>query len=85
MNRPLRFFLCLAAAAAALTLAGCYYDRFTGRYDEIPELEGQRSAILEQSDSSEAEENRIRILEKLEKENEDIYNIDAGDKIAISF
>lgn len=80
-----RFLFRLAAvAAAALFLAGCYYDRLTWNYSNVPELEEQRSALLEQSVTSESEEKRIRILEKLEKENADTYHIDAGDKIAIS-
>ena len=76
--------LLLFAVLIAGLLAGGCYDRFTGNYDEIPELMPSRSALIESSDSSMAEKRRIELLEKLEKENVAIYRIDAGDKIAIS-
>ena len=73
-----------AAALPLLVLAGCYLDRLTGRYDEVPELD-RSSALLEQSatdSSSDAE--RIKVLEALDKEEEEIYTINSGDNVSIT-
>ena len=83
MTRRLRLLLS-AVSAAGLLAGGCYSDRFTGNYDETPELLPSRSSLIESTDASIAEAQRVKLLEKVEKESVDIYRIDAGDKIAIS-
>ena len=79
MRRMFLFIL----PAAALLLNGCY-NRWTGNYAEFPELEYNRSAVLETSDSSEEEALRLKKLEELEKEPEKVYTLNAGDNIAIT-
>ena len=81
MLRSLFFFL--TVSAALLLGTGCY-DRYTGNYDEVPELEIE-SALLEESQNSEQEEERwIRQLEALEKEADEIYTINSGDNVSIT-
>ena len=50
-----------------LLLSGCYFERTTSNYDEVPELEYGRSAMLESSDSHEEEVLRLKKLEALDK------------------
>lgn len=74
----------LAPIAAALLLSGCYFDRLTGKYDELPELETS-SALLETSSPTEkTEEEIVKQLETLEKIAEEAYAINAGDTIEIN-
>ena len=83
MRRTIRlFFLLLLPAGLLLFSLGCY-DRYTGNYDEVPEL--TESAFLEEVKPDEKfEEERIRLLENLEKEQEAVYTINAGDNVAVS-
>ena len=72
-------------AAAALVLTGCYSDRWTGNYDDIPELgiadaAAVRSALRE---SPEALKKREEILKKIAAEPLPPYTINGGDKIEI--
>ena len=81
MKLPLRTWLFFLPAALLLT--GCY-DRWTSNYDEVPELEYGRSALLETSEGSEAEELRLKKLEALEKVPEAPYTLNAGDNVSIT-
>ena len=82
--RACRIFT-LLLPAVALLLGGCYFDRLTGQYDEVPELEAGRSALLEQSEAVEiTEADREKLLTALEKEAEVPYTINAGDNISIT-
>lgn len=84
MRLPFRF-LRRVLPAAVLLLTGCYFDRLTGRYDEIPELEMTRSALLEKTEIAEAaEEDKLKLLNALENVPEDAYTINSGDSIAIT-
>ena len=72
-------------AAAVLFLTGCYWDRLTGDYNETPELETSRSALLEKTEIAEAsEEETAKMLDALEKAPEEPYTINSGDNIAIT-
>ncbi len=81
MLRSLFFFL--TVSAALLLGTGCY-DRYTGNYDEVPELEIESALIEESEDSGKEEEERIQQLEALEKESEDVYTINSGDNVSIT-
>ena len=84
MRLPLRF-LRHVLPAAVLLLTGCYFDRLTGKYDEVPELEMSRSALLEKTEIAEAaEEDKLKLLNALENVPEDAYTINSGDSIAIT-
>ena len=83
MTLPLRFLLFVLSASAAILFGGGCYDRYTGNYDDIPELEN--SAIMEEIGvDAEQEAAQIRQLEALERESEEVYTINSGDNIAIS-
>ena len=83
MILPLRLLLLVLSASAAILLGGGCYDRYTGNYDDIPELDS--SAILEEVEvDAEQEAAQIRQLEALERESEEVYTINSGDNIAIS-
>ena len=76
-------FLSLFAFAALLSGSGCY-DRSTGNYDESPELEIDSARMEESEDNEKDEEKRIRRLEALEKEAEEVYTINSGDNVSIT-
>ena len=69
---------------AALLLTGCY-NRWTGNYDELPELTGEENAVLESSAlSPEEQQKRLEELRKLADEKPPAYTINSGDKLEIS-
>ena len=71
-------------SAAALLLSGCY-DRWTGNYDKVPELTADNSAVIETSEVSDAEHHaQLELLQKIANEPEEIYTINAGDKLDIT-
>ncbi|MBQ9501921.1 MAG: polysaccharide biosynthesis/export family protein [Lentisphaeria bacterium] len=64
--------------------AGCYFERLTGKYDEIPELTRENEAVLGQSVMTiEERQRRIRLLQNLEREPIPSYTINGGDKVEI--
>ena len=73
-----------AAAAAAAILAGCYSDRNTGNYINIPFLDEEDDAVLEvsgqDSESSAARDARLR---QIADEPPQPYRMNAGDEIEI--
>ena len=78
MTFPDRFLLLsLMLLSAAVLFSGGCYDRFTGNYDEIPELVDIESEVEnpeeEAKKEKEREAERIRILEALEQEKEQAY------------
>ena len=83
MTHQLRLLLLsLPVSASLLFCSGCY-DRFTGNYDDIPEL--NNSALLEETEMTESNnEERLRQLEALEQEEEEIYTINSGDNVSIT-
>ena len=79
-NRILTFLLPLVA----LLFCGCYKNRLTENYDQIPELDASsNNAFIETTDNIEDEQKRIKILEDLDMEEAPTYTINAGDKIRI--
>lgn len=73
-----------AAAAAAALLAGCYTDRNTGNYLDIPFLTDEDAAVLEVSghDAESAAKRRAR-LEEIANEPPQPYRMNSGDEIEI--
>ena len=73
----------LLVLAAVLLLAGCYPDRWTGNYDDIPEL-GLETAVRKTShNSSEAGKLQLEILKKVAEESAPPYTINGGDKLEV--
>ena len=73
----------LLAAFLLIFLTGCY-DRWTGNYDEIPELTAQHGAVLEKTELSQAERDKQRkVLESIAKAKRPSYTINGGDKLDI--
>ena len=59
--------------------AGCYFDRTTGKYDDIPELTRENAAVLDQSSMTiEERQRRIRLLQNLERDPIPAYTINGG-------
>lgn len=88
MTFPDRFLLLsLILLSAAVLFSGGCYDRFTGNYDEIPELVDIESEVENPEEEAkkreEQEAERIRILEELEQEKEQVYTINSGDNVEI--
>ena len=75
----------LSVLAAALLLAGCYSERWTGNYDDIPELGLVDAAAVKKDsqESSEALKAREDILKKIAAEPPPPYTINGGDKLEI--
>ena len=72
--------------AASLFMAGCYWKRFTGNYDDVFEVNNTEddSAILEETGREEETLARIRKrLQELADEKEPVYLMNAGDQIEI--
>lgn len=69
---------------AATLSNGCYFDRLTGKYDEVPELESTNPAVLEISElSQEEQERRYAELQALAEAPPEPYTINSGDKLEI--
>ena len=65
-------------------VAGCYAKRWTPNFDQFPDINDQRSAIVDETGMSEADRERInQQLRDLAAEPEATYRINAGDKITI--
>ena len=80
-----RIRMSFLALAAAFVLTGCYSDRWTGNYDDIPEL-GIADAAASKAASQESPEalkKREEILKKIAAEPLPPYTINGGDKIEI--
>ena len=74
------------AAVASLFVAGCYWARLTGNYDDVFEVNNVEddSAILEETGREEETLARIRKrLQELADEKEPVYLMNAGDQIEI--
>lgn len=78
--------LAWAAVWTMLFTSGCYWDRFTGNYDDVFEVNNtdDDSAILEESGRDEETQARIRKrLQEIADEQEPVYRMNAGDEIEI--
>ena len=73
----------LLALAAVLVLTGCYSDRWTGNYDEIPELGPEPNVAEKVAQDPEFRKRQQQVLEKLAKEEAPPYTINGGDKIEV--
>ena len=74
----------LSAALVMTLVGGCYWDRLTWQYSDAEELNGQAQAVIEQSSTApDAQKKRLQLLEKLEHEANQPYNINAGDSLSI--
>jgi len=80
-----RIRMLLSVLAAALLLTGCYSDRWTGNYDDIPELglDGSGAVKNDSPESPEALKKREEILKKIAAEPLPPYTINGGDKIEV--
>ena len=79
-DRVRAFMLMLAAA---LLLTGCYSDRWTGNYDDIPELGLVTAVEKAPHESPEALKKQEEALKKVAAEPLPPYTINGGDKIEI--
>ena len=71
------------AGVLILLAAGCY-DRWTGNYDEFPDLSDSKSAILDETGlSPEDHARRLEELKALAGEKEPQYTINAGDSVEV--
>ena len=72
-------------ALACLVFAGCYTDRWTSHYDELPDLStAEEDAVIGESGRSDEDNARIRKrLMELDMEEEPAYHMNAGDQIEI--
>ncbi len=75
----------LLALAAVLVLTGCYSDRWTGNYDDIPEL-GLDEASADKATAQESPDvlkAREDLLRKIAAEPMPAYTINGGDKLEV--
>lgn len=62
-------------------LTGCY-DRWTGNYEDIPELDYTHAAVLEKNELTEEERQKQReLLKSIASEKIPVYTINGGDKL----
>lgn len=75
----------IAAILAAALLAGCYFDRLTSKFGDIPELGNiEDDAVIAEATTNDADAARIRMrLMELEMEEDPSYRMNAGDQIEI--
>ena len=69
-------------SAAVLFSGGCY-DRFTGNYDEIPELVDIESEVENPEEETKKEKKKEEARIALEQEKEQVYTINSGDNVEI--
>ena len=78
-GRPAR----LLPFLAAVLLTGCY-NRWTGNYSAVPELENENGVILETAElSPEEQRKQLEELRKLADEAPPAYTINSGDKLEV--
>ena len=64
-------------------LCGCY-DRYTGNFDQFPDINNLPSGVVDQSGMTDEDKRRqIEYLKQLDAQKEPVYRINAGDKISI--
>ena len=82
----LRFPTEMLLAAFLMTFLTACYDRWTGNYDKLPELDldSEHTAVLETAELSEAEREKQRdILKAIANEKKPAYTISGGDKLDV--
>ncbi len=82
----MRLVLPVSLLSLLAILSGCYFDRTTGNYDSVFELNNieDDSAVIEESgrDAAATERHKKRLLE-LQNEADPTYLMNAGDKVEI--
>lgn len=75
----------IAVILAAALLAGCYFDRLTSKFGDMPELGNiEDDAVIAEATTNDADAARIRMrLMELEMEEDPSYRMNAGDQIEI--
>ncbi len=75
----------IAAILAAALLAGCYFDRMTSKFGDMPELGyDDEDAIVAEAITNEVDVARARKrLMELEMEEDPAYRMNSGDKIEV--
>ena len=75
--------LLLVLFSAVNILTGCY-DRFTGNFDQFPDINNLPSGVVDQSGLTDEDKRRqLEYLKALDAQQEPVYRINAGDKISI--
>ena len=78
-----KYFLLLFAITALCCLNGCY-NRYTGNFDEFPDINNLPSGVVNHAGLTEEDKRRqLEFLKDLDKQKEPVYRINAGDKISI--
>ena len=69
--------------SALFLLCGCY-NRFTGNFDQYPDIHNLPSGVVDQSGLTDEDKRRqLEFLKQLDAQKEPVYRINAGDKISI--
>ena len=64
-------------------LTGCY-NRFTGNFDQFPDINNLPSGVVDQAGLTDEDRRRqLEFLKQLDEQQEPVYRINAGDKISI--
>lgn len=80
MKKLLVFF---AVLAGIVSLSGCY-DRYTGNFEDFPDINNLPSGVVDQAGLTDEDKRRqLEFLKKLDEQKEPVYRINAGDKISI--
>lgn len=84
MKMMARALLCGCAVAALLLPSGCYSNRSTGQFSDLPDIDEDSDAILEETgqDPETIARNEARLRE-IAAETEPAYKLNAGDVIEI--
>lgn len=73
----------LPAVFLMIFLTGCY-DRWTGNYDKIPELDAEHAAVLEKVEMSPEDRKKQReLVEAAARSPKPVYTINGGDKLDV--
>ena len=73
----------LFLVATMVNLCGCY-NRYTGNFDEFPDINDLPSGVVDHAGLTEEDKRRqLEYLKFLDEQKEPIYRINAGDKISI--
>ncbi|MBE6405006.1 MAG: hypothetical protein E7040_03195 [Lentisphaerae bacterium] len=68
---------------AVFCLTGCY-NRYTGNFDQYPDINNLPSGVVDQAGLTDEDKRRqLEFLKQLDAQKEPVYRINAGDKISI--
>ncbi|MBR7138070.1 MAG: polysaccharide biosynthesis/export family protein [Lentisphaeria bacterium] len=78
-----KLFLFVSLLCALAVLTGCY-NRFTGNFDQFPDINNLPSGVVDHAGLTDEDRHRqLKFLQKLDEQKEPVYRINAGDKISI--